>query len=751
MVSSILRVAGSTALLLTLTACANPEADRQRYLDSGDRFLAENRIQEAVVEYRNAVRADNRHGESRLKLAEALVRAGEPRRAIREFVRAADLLPDNLDAQVKAATYLSLAGQFEDAKTRLQRVLDREPTNVDAQVLMGNALAGLKDLTGAVAQIEEAIQVDPSRGLSYSNLGLLRIAQGDRDAAAAAFLKAVEVDPKSVGAHLALATFRMQTGDAAGAESSLKSALSLEPGHALGNRALAALYLASNRAADAEAPLRTVAAAGGAAAKLALADYYIRMGRKDDARGVLTPMVGDAATFGDAQSRLAQILYADGDRTQAHALVDEILVKSPNNATVLVIKSRWLMTEGRREEALARAQSAVKASPDSSIAHYLLGVIQADMRDVVAARAAFQEVLRLNPRVAAAQLHLSQLELAAGAPAQAVQLAEAAVKNAPQSPDAQLSLARGLIAQRDLSRAEPIVAALVKQYPTVGEVHALDGTLQLAKKNTGGARAAYTRALQYAPASYPAVSGLTALDLLEKKGTDARARLNQRLADAPANVPLLLLSARTSMALNDLPDAEKTLRRVIELAPADTSAYGLLGQVYLAQRRLDQAQAEFDQLARRNTKDVGSRTLAAVIAHTKNALEDAKTRYRAILEIDPNAPVAANNLAWIYAEEGRDLDEALRLAQTAARAAPDRSDIQDTIGWIYYKKDLPSLAIPPFEQAVAKDPDNALYHLHLGMAFAKNGNVEQARQAVAAALRLNPAYKEAREFQATLR
>ena len=40
-------------------------------------------------------------------------------------------------------------------------------------------------------------------------------------------------------------------------------------------------------------------------------------------------------------------------------------------------------------------------------------------------------------------------------------------------------------------------------------------------------------------------------------------------------------------------------------------------------------------------------------------IEDAKKRYREILEMDRNAAIAGNNLAWILAEEGKNLDEAL--------------------------------------------------------------------------------------------
>jgi tetratricopeptide (TPR) repeat protein len=378
-------------------------------------------------------------------------------------------------------------------------------------------------------------------------------------------------------------------------------------------------------------------------------------------------------------------------------------------------------------------------------------LIHAQLNDSSAAIAAFNEVLRLNPRAAAAQLQLSRLQLAQGAVAETIQLAESALKNAPGNPEARLTLASGLIAQRDLARAEPLVTQLLAEYPNVAAVEALNGMRHLARKNTAQARAAYERALKLDSRSYPALAGLTALDMMDKKPGDARARVEQRLAVTPNDVSVLMLASRVYLATNELPTAEKTLRRIVELSPADSRAYSMLGQLYVAQQRLPEARAEFDALAERNPKSVTARTLAAMLSHSTAEIDDAKKRYREILEMDRNAAIAANNLAWILAEEGKDLDEALRLAESAATAAPDRPEIHDTLGWIYYRKELPTLAIAPFEKSVSQAPDNPIYHYHLGLAHAKSGNIDRAREALNTTLKLDANHKEARDLLATLR
>ena len=105
-------------LVLAAAACSDPETAKQEYLANGNKLLAEHKVREAIIEYRNAIRQDSKFGEARLKLAEAYAQASNPEAAFRETMRAADLLPDHTQVQLTAGHYLLLAGRFEDAKTR---------------------------------------------------------------------------------------------------------------------------------------------------------------------------------------------------------------------------------------------------------------------------------------------------------------------------------------------------------------------------------------------------------------------------------------------------------------------------------------------------------------------------------------------------------------------------------------------------------------------------------------------------------
>ncbi len=108
----------------------------------------------------------------------------------------------------------------------------------------------------------------------------------------------------------------------------------------------------------------------------------------------------------------------------------------------------------------------------------------------------------------------------------------------------------------------------------------------------------------------------------------------------------------------------------------------------------------------------------------------------------------ANNLAWIYAEEGGNLDVALNLAQTATRVAPDNPGFIDTLGFVLLKKGLAAGAISEFQAAVNKSPKNATMQLHLAQAFAAAGKADEAKMTAQKALAIDPAFPEASEARA---
>src|SRR5262249_25065793 len=156
-------------------------------------------------------------------------------------------------------------------------------------------------------------------------------------------------------------------------------------------------------------------------AQFTLADYYVETRQYARARDVLNPLVSNPKVSADADTKLAEIDYAESRTAEASQRIDNVLKRAPKFAPARVLKASWHPVGGKLDEALRYATAATEAAPESAVARYLLGVIQEQRGDAAAAIASYHETLRLNPRAVAAQVQLSRLSLASGDPDAAVQ------------------------------------------------------------------------------------------------------------------------------------------------------------------------------------------------------------------------------------------------------------------------------------------------------------------------------------------
>jgi tetratricopeptide (TPR) repeat protein len=733
-------------------ACGkDPEVAKREFLRSGDKYVAEGKLNEASIEYRNAIQQDPRFGEARFKLGEVLLKLDNLPGAYREFVRAADLLPRDLKAQLQVAALHIAAEQFEDAEASAKKALDIEPKNLAAKVALANAYAGMKHHEQAIKEMKEVIQADPTRTLAYANLGTLQLIAGRTEEAEASFREGVRLGPTSVEARTELALFLMRTDRTKEGEAVLSEALSLAPKDVRANSLLASLYVATSRIARAEGPLKVIAeASGDRDSKLRLADFYRLSGRNSDALLLMKSLELEPSNYVAAKAREAVIQLSNGNAAGARAAAEAALAKDPKNVEALLVKSDLLLSENKPEEALRVAESAALADGDAIQAHYAIGRLRRRLGQTDGAITAFNDVLRLSPRDVPARLELSRAYLNAGRPKDTLEVAQSVLSSQPGNPDALLLQARGLMGTGDLAGAERPTSTLVKQYPSAAIVHVQLGDLQRQKRNTAAARAAYERALTIDARNVDALTGILTIDVREGRAVEARKRVDAALAAEPKSVPLLLLSSRVSAEGGDFAAAERTLRRAFDLAPANTEVYALLGQVYRSQGKIDQAIAEYEHLASRSANPAGVHTLIGMLLEGQNKLDAAREKYEKALGLDGENAVAANNLAWLIAEHGGNLDIALQLAQTAKAKLPESAAISDTLGWVYYKKGLFDQAVTAFQLSVAKEPKVAAFHYHLGLSSAKSGDTRLARASLEEALRLQPSGSQADATRAAL-
>jgi tetratricopeptide (TPR) repeat protein len=304
--------------------------------------------------------------------------------------------------------------------------------------------------------------------------------------------------------------------------------------------------------------------------------------------------------------------------------------------------------------------------------------------------------------------------------------------------------------RREAQRADAELKGMLTQFPDSPRVHVQIGLLRVLQNNLVEARQSFDRALTLAPDSIEALSGHVALDLAARRPEDARRRVDERLESGSPTVPVLMLAARTYQAGGDAKGAEDMLRRVLALDAGHLPAYNALGQLYFRQGRVDAARVEFEALATREPRPIGALTMLGTIVQGQGDTKAARQYYERVLQLDAEAPVAANNLAWLMATEGGNLDVALQLAQTAKRKLPDNPDVSDTLGYIYYKKDLHPLAIAALKESLEKDANHPVYHSHIGLAYAKAGDAGRAREHLEKALAIKPDFDGAQETKRVL-
>jgi putative PEP-CTERM system TPR-repeat lipoprotein len=746
------------ASLLSTSCGRDPEAAKRAYLESGNAYFAAEKYPEALLEYRNAVQQDPRFGEARYKLAQTYERVDDPVNAYREYVRAADLMPEDGDVQLRAGQMLLAAGKLEDARARADALLAKDPRNGQALVLRGLALAGLNDFDGGITQMEEAIRVDPGNSDTYGELGALQLGKGDHKSAETAFRRAVEIDSTSAPARRALGMFYLSAGRVAEGEAALKATLQLDASDLPANRALALIHLASNRATDAEPYLKEVVEISKTtAARLALADYYAAARRWDDAIQTLQSIGSDDQPgLLASRTRLAAIQQASGHASEARQTLKDVLAQDPKYPAALILNARFLMGERRLDDAMAQARAATNADPHSASAHFELGKIYAATDQLDEAATAFREVLKLNPRAAAAEYELARVHLSRGQVDAAIQFARQALQHQPESSRIRLLLVETLVASGNVAQAEHELKTLLVRYPSVSAVHSQAAVIYLAKNDRAAAKRAFEQAQRLDRLSFEALAGLVSLDIAARRVADARARVETRLTETPDDARVLILAAKVYAGGGDTTRTEQVLRHAIATDPSNLEAFAMLGHLFVAVGKLDQAKAEFDAIATRRpgtASATSAQTMVGLLLHMQNRLADAQKQYERILAASPRALIAANNLAWLYADQGINLDVALGLAQTAVQQAPDRPELTDTLGWVYYKKNLQPLATAAFQRCVEKEPSNPLYHYHLGLAYAKSGEPAKARQSLEKALALDPNFagsSEARRLLASI-
>ena len=752
------RVLSLLALVFVLGAlvgCTDKEQAKADHVRRGEALLREKKYQEASLEFRNALQIDDNLAVAHWGLAQAYEGLGRIQEAFEELRRTIQLDPNNLDAKVKMGNYLLLVRppQIDEAERLAREVLERDQNHIEGHILLGSVLFQKGDRDGALAELNRAVEIDPQRIESHLSLARFYVQTGDRAKAEEVYKRAVSINERSALAHMEYGRFLIAQNRFNDAETQFRLAVEGEPQNRDARLLLASFYLSQKRLDKAEEQYKALAEMDGDRpdGRAVLADFYAATGRSDEAARIYQEIVNRSPDYVRGRYRLSEILLQRGDIAGATAQIDEILKKNPRDTQALLVRARIKLQDDPKK-AIEDLKEVLRIESNNRAALFFMAEANLRAGQVEQARAFAGDLERFYPNYLPVKLMQARINLASGDSATAQRLASELLEQiAKTTPDientpefltdlkvkALITRGSAKLAQRDTRGARQDMQAAVEAAPnTVEPSFGLASVAQAENKLDEAARI-YERILGINPANFNALSGLITTYANLNRLNDAHARVDQALQQQPNSAPLHYLKAQVYGFERNAQTAEAELRRALELDANYLPAYFSLGALYVNMNQQDRAIAEFRKVAERRPDNAMAYALIGMLEDSRKNYDAATEAYRKALQADPNNVIAANNLAWNYAEHGKgNLDEAVRLAQSVVQRFPDETGFVDTLGWVYYKKGLHAAAVEQLRRAVAKASDNPVYRYHLGMALIGLGDKEGARRELQEALRL---------------
>ena len=740
---------------------------KQKYFDSGESYFAAGKYREAAIQYANAVQIDSGFAQAHYKLGEAYLKLGQGDRALLELNRAVELAPDDFSARLTLVTTL-LAARSPDgailpeylnqAKPHLDFLRTKQPNNPEVYEAWASYYSDQNNPGAAMQEMQKAIAADPNRSASYLYLASLQFNAGQNDAAEKNFQKAIALDPKAMGPRFTLGFFYFSTKRLSEAEQQFRQAISLDPKDPQPRSALWRVLVAEGHPDQAEAFLKQtkIDLANNPDGYRMLAEFYFSNGDFDRALAEYASLHQTYPKDVAVQKSYVQLLIRARRIDEATKLNAEILKANPHDVDALVSLGQIQLAHGDINAAGATLQNALTNDPHSAVAHFHLGTAFAAQYNESRAESEWREAVRLRPDLVDAQLALSNLELRHGDLDGLTQTAQQIVAALPNSPEGYLRLAIvAMYRQRYADAEQDLHTAMEKAPQSAGPLIQM-GNLRLLQKQYADAEGFYRQALDKDPSSAEALSGLMNACRFEKQPDKAIAAVNAQIAKSPNNSFFYdLLGTALYSFKKDVPGSEAALRKAIELDKNNGDAVEKLGKIQVEQGSADQALALYLQSIKDNPHDISLYILAAKLYEGQSNWNQAKAMYQQALAVQPDNPIASNELAYAMLQQGGNVDVALSMAQTARRGMPDSPNAADTLGWAYYQKGIYQSAIDQFQDALrlnekAGNPDDPDIHYHLGLAYQKANQAAQARQQLERVLKINPNYANAAEVRKAL-
>jgi putative PEP-CTERM system TPR-repeat lipoprotein len=697
----------------------SPEANRDLYLKKARQYISQARVKQAVIEFRNAVKADPTSGESHHELGLALLKLGDHENASREFMRASNLKPDMMQPRYQLANLYLRDRDVRRAKEQLNEIQQHDPDSVEVRQIVAKIALVEKDPDRAVTELTEALKKEPNRVSLYVDIASIYSGKKDFKRAEEFYRRALEFDPKLIEARVALPRLYLAMGGQAKAEQELILATEGDPENE---------NLLHIRASE-----------------------YAETQKFDEFEKLYLDLLKKKPDSLMAKKRLAEFYILKGDLQKGWAYTHEIEKARPGDPDAIYFYGRLHLAQKEWARAEELLLLAIRGAPSFVFAHYFVGQARLGNNDIAQAKTAFAKAKELNPVWLEPRLALARMYLDRGAYDLALEESEPMLQAQPRNVDILMIAGTARLKKGEAGPALELFRRAKEVNPTDATPHIHMGAAYALQKKYGQALTAYEEALKLDPDRIDALGSIAQVLAVQGNQKTGFERVQQQLAKTKNKAEVYELLGQLSMDQQDYEKAISYLGKAVALKPDLFSAAHLIASTYLAQKKFDQAIAESEKIIQKNPRATQSYMLLGILHDLKQQYDQANRYYKKVLDLDKNSALAANNLAWNYTQYGGNVDVALTLAQKARELNPNDEGIAHTLGWIYYKKGVYLKAINFLKESSEKLKDrNPTVLYHLGMAYSKKGDNTLAKESLSKALKLDQNFPEAKEAKQAL-
>ncbi|GIL39036.1 XrtA/PEP-CTERM system TPR-repeat protein PrsT [Roseiterribacter gracilis] len=758
----------ATALATTLPLRARAaDNTAQEYATQAEEALKKGDGRAALIQYRNAVKADPEDVQLRIKLGRLLVLSGDGVGAERELKAARDRKADDVEVLPLLTRAWLLQNQPEKVLREVDPAGGTPERRAVALTSIGEAQLSMKHFDEAEKALLEAEQLNPKARATKLALGRTLLVRNKPADAAGKFADAQAIEPTSEGWMLSGEAQLMQNR-VAEAKTAFDHAIELDKRNALAHVERARIALASNEP-DAPAKAKEDLDAAVATAPGLPAAHYL-MAFVAARKGSWGEADNELQKVGPALNELPRGLYlqavvknALNQPEQAQAALAKHVARFPDDVQAQKLVAVTALKKHEPQKAIDALERAVAAKPDDAEAQDLLGRAYLNVGKSDKALAAFDAASKASPQDAAMQTRVALSKLQAGQQDSAIVDLERSLKlDADKSGPAAEVLFLTYLRGGKLDDAQRVADDLAKRTPNA-PLPALYQIMVQAERGKPADAEAKARALADAnPDFAPARLEQAELQVQQGKIDEASVTYRALLAKQPANVAALRAVTQLDRARGKLGDAiplweaaHKSAQQDLPVAIGFAEALALNGEVPrgIAVLREPQLTAsnDADLLRIRARFEMNQKDNDAAIATLKQAVDarptDANVRrdYALALSLagDTNGAEQALDEARKLAPENdlflrdragatlkRGLDPALQYADQIQRSDPRRPAAQALPGDVLAMANQPDKAIERWRAAQAQQP-STLLAMRISQGLEKVGKPADARAVLA--------------------